>query len=135
MSEEEVIYTDNQVSISTSRIVLGATTYALRNITSVKMTFTPAKRGCAILLLIFGALTLLIGLGKGSSDGVGAVLGGLVVGGIIGGLGYLWMRSSKDDYHVLIASSSGEAKALTSKDKAYIEKIVTAINDAIVRYR
>ena len=131
---EEVIYSDSSVSISTSRIVIGATTYALRNITSVKMSFTPAKSGCAIALIVLGALFLLGGL-AGAGNGAGSVITGLLVGGIIAGAGVLWMRSNKTDYHVMIASSSGEAKAMTSKDKAQIETIVGAINDAIIKYR
>ena len=52
---EETIYSDNNVSISTSRITAGGTTYALRNVSSVKMTTTPAKTGCAIALIIVAA--------------------------------------------------------------------------------
>lgn len=128
---EEVIYSDNTVSVSTSRIVISGTTYALRNITSVKMTFAPAKTGCAVALIVLGALILVGGLAQGGQTIIGAVFGGAIVGG----LGFLWLRSCKADYFVTIASSSGEVRALTSKDKAYVEKIVGAINDAIIRYR
>jgi hypothetical protein len=128
---EEVIYSDNTVSVSTSRIVIGGTTYALRNITSVKMTFAPAKTGCAIALIVLGALIFVVGLAQGGQTVIGSLLGGA----IIGGLGFLWFRSCKTDYFVAIASSSGEVRALTSKDKSYVEKIVAAINDAIIQYR
>ncbi len=127
---EEILYTDNHASVSTSRVILNNTTYALRNITSVKMTVTPAKKGCAIVLIILGALVALCGLP--SKD---AILPTLIVGGILIGLGIVWSNSAKADYHVTIASSSGEGNALTSRDKAYIQKIVNAINEAIVRYR
>jgi hypothetical protein len=130
MSEEEIIYSDANVSVSTSRVIISGTTYALRNITSVKMTVTPAKQGCAIALIIVGGLGLLGGLA--SKDGV---LVGLIIGAIIIGLGVLWLRAVKADYHVTIASSSGEGNALTSRDRPYIQKIVDAINEAIVRYR
>jgi membrane-bound ClpP family serine protease len=128
---EEVIYSDSIVTVSTSRIVISGTTYALRNITSVKMTFAPAKTGCAIALIIVGAIVLIGGFSQGSYG----ILPGIVIGAIIGGLGFLWLQSSKPDYFVTIASSSGEVRALTSKDKTYVEKIVGAINDAIVQYR
>ena len=43
---EEGIYADDNVSVTTARIVISATTYALRNITSVRMTRTvPSKIG------------------------------------------------------------------------------------------
>ena len=130
---EDIIYSDNNVSISTSRIVIGATTYALRNITSVKMSFTPAKSGCAIALIVLGAIVLLASLGGG--NGAGSAVMGLLVGAVIAGGGVLWMRSNKTEYNVMIASSSGEAKALSSTNKSQIETIVGAINDAIIKYR
>lgn len=129
MSEEEIIYSDSRASVSTSRVVIDAKTYALRNITSVKMSVTPAKRGCAVVLLIFGIICALIGLA--TKDGIVAAVIGLVVGG----LGLLWMMSVKEQYHVTIASSSAESHALTSTDRPYIQKIVDAVNEAIVRYR
>jgi hypothetical protein len=128
---EQIIYSDNTVSVSTSRIVISGTTYALRNISSVKMTFAPAKTGCAIALIVFGALILIGSLAQGGQS----IVAGLIGGAVIGGLGFLWLRSCKADYFVTIASSSGEVRALTSKDKSYVEKIVAAINDAIIRYR
>ncbi len=128
---EEVIYADNQVSISTSRIVIGSTTYALRNITSVKIGSTAAKRGCAIIMLVFVPIVLIVGISGGGDN----FLPGLIWAVILGVGGFFWLRACKDDHHVLISSSSGEAKALTSKDKSYIEKIVAAINDAFIRYR
>jgi hypothetical protein len=43
---EERIYADDNVSVTTARIVVSGTTYALRNITSVRMTSTvPSKMG------------------------------------------------------------------------------------------
>ena len=131
---EETVFSDNNVNITTARIIISGTTYALRNITSVKMTMTPAKQGCAITLLVVGIVALLGSFGAFSSDVGEGFVGLLVAAGIIAGAGF-WLRSCKADYHVAIASASGEAHALTSKDKAYIEKVVSSINDAIIRYQ
>ncbi|MGA2436854.1 MAG: DUF6232 family protein [Bryobacteraceae bacterium] len=133
-AQEETLHSDNVVSVTTTRVIIRGTTYALRNITSVRMAFTPPKTGCAIILLIFGIIALL-GAFVGFSQSVGSGIVGLIFAGVIIGLAILWLRSLKTDYHVAIASSSGEANALTSKDKAYIEHIVNSINEAIVKYR
>ena len=53
-----------------------------------------------------------------------------MIGGAI-----LDIRSAKLVYGVTMASSSGEANALASKDKASVERVVKSINDAIVKYR
>jgi hypothetical protein len=129
MPEEEIIYSDSRASISTSRVVIDGKTYALRNITSVKMSVTPANRGCAIALITVGAILAMVGLAiKGG-------IGGFVVGLIVLGIGVLWAKAAKEQYHVAIASSSTEGHALTSPDRPYIQKIVDAVNEAIIRYR
>lgn len=127
---EDTIYSDQEVSVSTSRVVVRGTTYALRNISSVKMTNTPAKTGCAIALIIFGLIWGFAILGS-----KGGVVGAIVIGGACVAGGIFWLRAAKADYHVTITSNAGEVKALTSKNKPYIEKIVDAVNEAIVRYR
>jgi hypothetical protein len=130
---EETVFSDNNVNITTTRIIISGTTYALRNITSVKMATTPAKKGCAIVLLIVGILALLGSFGTFSSDPGSGFVALLFAAAILAGA-IFWLRSCKPEYHVAIASSSGEAHALTSKDRSYIEKVVGSINDAITRY-
>lgn len=131
--EEEIVYSDNNVSITTSRIAIFGTTYALRNITSVKMTMTPAKQGCAIVLLIFGAFSLLGAFGAFGSDVTSGVIALLFSAAVIA-VAVMWLRKCKPDYNVSIASASGEAHALTSKDRNYVEQIVGHINEVIARY-
>ena len=129
---EKVIYRDNSVSISTNRIVIGGTSYALPNITSVKMTSAPAKKGFAVALIILGMLVFAGSLSQGPQN----IIPGLLGGAILAGLGFFWFRSSsRDDYFVTIAGRSGECRALTSKSKSYVGKIVGAINDAILQHR
>jgi hypothetical protein len=111
------------------------TTYALRNITSVKMTIAPSLSGCAILVICFGAIFLLgvlLSLGDEDTEGLFTVF--LFSVGIIAG-GIYWLRNCKQTYNVVIVSSSSESNAVTSTNKAYIEKIVDSINDAIVSYQ
>src|SRR5947208_2463212 len=56
-STDETIYSGNNVSVTTTRVIIHGTTYALRNITSVKRAFTPEKTGCAIVLLVIGVIS------------------------------------------------------------------------------
>jgi pyruvate carboxylase len=87
---------------------------------------------CAIILLIVGIFVLLgafAGLDNGSGHPV-LIVAVLTIGGSI-----LWLRSLKPTYHIAISSASGEANALSSKDQAYIERVVKSINDAIVKYQ
>jgi hypothetical protein len=130
--QEYRIYLDNVVAVTTLRMVIGGTTYALRNITSVSMTYTPRKVLGAILLLIFGLLLLLLGYSSIHTKAP-APIGVYIIGGamVIGGI--LLMVTAKTSYHVNLSSAGGEFHALTSSNRAYIEKVVLSINDAIAR--
>jgi hypothetical protein len=62
---EETIYTDQNVAVTTDRIVIAGTTYAVRNLTSVRMTVTP-QSGCARIVIFAIAISLIaFGLGMG----------------------------------------------------------------------
>ena len=58
-SKEDTIYSDNAVVVTNVRVIVSGATYPLRNITSVKMMFTPPRLVKPILLLIVGAMILL----------------------------------------------------------------------------
>ncbi len=131
---EETLYSDNQVTVTTTRVIIGNTTYALRNITSVKPIATSPSMGCAITLLLGGVLVLFIAMATFQSSIADGLVVGLIGAAILAGA-IFWLRKLKPTYHVQIASASGEAKALSSPDNAYIQKIVASINDAIVKYR
>lgn len=115
---EESIFNDERVKVTTSRVIIDSKTYALRNITSVMSIETPANYGTGIGLLLLGILATAI-------DPTIAV--GILVAGII------WLFKAKKTFHVAIASSGGEAHALSSKDLNYVNKVVQSINDAIIR--
>ena len=131
---EETIHHDDHVTVTTTRVIVRGTTYALRNITSVRMTVTDPKNGCALTFLISGVVALLILLSMYVEGMPASRMFWLYsAAGIAGGI--FWMRSQKKTYHVAIASSSGEANALSSTDREYIEHIVGCVNDAIIKYQ
>lgn len=47
-------------------------------------------------------------------------------------LGILLFISVKNEYTVRISTNAGEADSTISKDKEYIQKIVNALNDAMI---
>ena len=132
MAEETVFLSEGGMFVSISRVNLGGTTYATANITSVSKRMRPAKTGCATILIVLGLLMALIFLGALTTSDVSTGLGGLLFAGIILGLGVLWYRSLKPTYLLVFASSSGETEALSSQDQALIDRVVRAVNEAIV---
>ena len=120
MANEQVFLDDRGVSVSNSRMMYEGQTYAMSGITSVKSFEKKPSRILPIILLI-------IGLGI-MGNGGGAIIVGLLV--VAGGIA-AWVLM-KADYSVLLTSSSGEAKAYTSKDKDFVLRVINAVNEAIV---
>lgn len=133
--KEEKIYRDNLVAITTTRVIVGGTTYALRNIASVSMTLTPPRVLGLILLLFIGIIIFFVGEflfcgGSSPTAIIAFVAAGLIVCGTI-----FEMCRAKSTFHVCLASAAGEIHALSSKNRAYIEQIVVSVNEAIARYK
>jgi len=153
---EQEIYTDQKVAVTTDHVIIAGATYAVRNLTSVRMTVTPPT-GCAMIVLnsmgaimiAAGLLSCLIGAtlvlqtyiepGEHPARQYAAdVIIAIVMAIIFVGAGVLVIaRSGKargvNRYNVTFVTSARETQALTSKDEEYIRKIVGTINEAMVR--
>jgi hypothetical protein len=125
---ETTYYQDGSITVTNARAVLGAKTFAMANITSVSMGEIPANRKPGIGVALFG----LVIAGCASSGGSGAG-GGVIFGMLIIGVGIAIAAAVKDQYVVKIGSASGESNALMDKNREYIQKIVKAVNDAIIK--
>ncbi len=132
--KEEQIYADGIVTVTTARVIIGGTTYVSRNVTSVKILFTPPRLVKPILLLVMGLIILLVAFAELNGNAPAPIGIYILAGAMIGGA-ILWMLNVKTMYHVCLSSASGEIHALTSKDKAYIERVVLSINEAIVKHQ
>lgn len=127
--KEITFYSDVRgVRITNTRAIVGATTYAMANITSVSMAEKPANRKLGIVVAILGLIILVITYQLGSS-------GGVIFGVILLGLGILIAAIVKPTYTVRIGSASGETDAISSNDKKYIQAIVRAMNEAFIERR
>ena len=131
MADEHVFLSDNDIYVSNTKVMLHGTTYATANITSVTKRFTPASKGCAVLLIVIGAFMTLGSLGAiGSKEpGMGIVMFLICAGIVIAGIA--WFRSLKPTYHVVLASASGEREGMSSKDNDLVDRVIDAITNAI----
>jgi hypothetical protein len=115
--EEKVFYDQGNVLVSNKRVVSQCTTYTLQNTASVGAgADSPGKMG--------GILVILIGLASFTAN----PFFGVPV--IVIGVWYLYKR--RKSYLVVLRDASGETNALRSYDWAEIERIVSALNHAIV---
>ncbi len=119
IQNETTFYQDSLVTVTQSRYVTQSKTYAMRNISSVHIFEIVKSKGKAIVLIIFGLFFLF------SKDI-------FWIGLILITLGIVWFVYIKNEYAVRISTNSGEADSTISKNKEYIQKIVNALNEAII---
>lgn len=120
MNEETILEAEG-ILITTARFVVGSKTYALRNITSVAATRRAPSMVLPMALLVIGLISMLA-----------SVVAGLVLL-LLSGVAVLLL--GKGDYSVHLLTAAGEAHAVTSENREYIEGLVAALNDAIARQR
>lgn len=124
--EEQCFYSDSAgVRVTSTRLLVESTTYAMQNITSIKRDSTPPSRVGPVVIFLVGALLLLGGV---SGSGLGMVIFALLMLAV----GAAWWKSQKTTYHLVIASASGEVKAISSEDKQRVDNIVQAVNESII---
>jgi len=126
MAEETSFYTDQQgVRVTDKRVIVGDTTYALANITSVSTTIEKPSLTGPILCIGLGILSFL-GLVSGD-NGILPIFGIFLLL-----IGVVWYRGCRPRWHLRIASASGESTPLQSTDQRWISSIAQAINEAMI---
>jgi hypothetical protein len=132
VTEERSFLNDGGVYVSNTRVVIQGTTYATANITSVRKHIVPPKSGCATVMVIFGALGALGGLLSALAGSGDERWSPLVMSATLLIIGIVWLRSLRPTYHVMLATAGGERQGLTSQDEGVVDRVTTAIADAIV---
>jgi hypothetical protein len=89
----------------------------MSNVTSVKAFEEKPKR-------LWGIVALIIGLGISTDH----LLFGLLVAAAAG----YFLYQQKTRFHVMLATASGEVSALSTYQREYLNKVVSAINQAII---
>jgi UPF0716 family protein affecting phage T7 exclusion len=118
--EEKIFLNNGKVMVSNSRFVVEGQTYAISNITSVTSGKTEGKQFKTIIFLVIGLVLL-------TSGTVGILIGLFLLVAA-----FRNVDSLKTTYTVILNTSAGENKALSSHDQAYVSTIIAALNDAIV---
>lgn len=116
--DEKRFLDENNVSVSNVRFIAQGQTYAMSGVTAVKTFRKDPPRKLLIGLGVIGAMELM----------AGSVTLGLATIAIVAAVWFF----KKSEFSVMLSSASGENKALTSKDGAFISRVVGALNDAII---
>lgn len=119
-SSENTFLNEKGIIVTNARFILPKHTFAMSGITSVQNHEVKPSRVGPIAVLIIGVLFLAGGESMIPIAGIMIIIGGL------------WFRAQKTTHHVLLHTSSGEAKALSSNDEEWVSKVIHALNDAII---
>lgn len=123
---------ENNVSVSNSRFIVNGQTYAISNVTSVKLVTNKnlSNEGAVTTgfwLLIIGVSFLLPSF---VYDSTFMILCGFAMIGI--GILLFSNKEFTYSYSLVLSTSAGEIQVLENTNKSYIENIVSALNQSIV---
>ena len=125
---EEILFSGGNVHVTPSRVIIGPTTYALRNITSVSMgSFRSDHNNIGGPLLVIGG-----GVGTIALAADAWLLAGVFLA--IGAVGLVvLLRPGKRRTTLRFGTSAGESDVLVSADDKFIYDVAEAVNPAIIR--
>jgi len=118
--QEKIFYSKGNVTVTNARFIVSKQVFAMRNITSIKLDEDKPSRTVPAFLILTGIVGLFFG------RTVAPYAASCIA------LGAAWYALQKSQYHVLITSSSGESRPLSSKNKKWIKSVVAALNESIV---
>jgi Family of unknown function (DUF6232) len=123
--QEKEYYKDDRTLVTSRRAVLNGVTYVMANITSVAIGQRQGQVGCLPgIMLILGTDIVVLG----AALAIPLAIIGVVI--LIGT--FIFISNPDAHYIVRIRSGSGEVDTLEGKDRQALQKIVDAINQAIV---
>jgi hypothetical protein len=118
---ETVFFDENNVKVTNARFISNGQTYAMSGVTSVRSTMAPAEIKGYLIAIGIGLIMLF------ALDGAAKLLG-IVVAGVA-----VWLlMNAKSTHWVTLVTAAAESRALESNDEAFINRVVEALNDAIV---
>jgi hypothetical protein len=122
---ERVFWNDGGVSITNARAVIGGTTYALANITSVRR-FDEARNANVLV-----AGMLFVALGVGCVAFIDCKTPGFI-SLLLGAAMCIAYALTPEKHWVRLGTAGAESNAIWYKDPAYAQRVVDALNQAII---
>lgn len=117
---EQISFENGKVTITESQFVVENQTFELNSIRSVKTATIPPSRRVSGNIAIIGALCL-------SLDALFFVVGLM----LLAVAGFLW-KNGKTHYSIILTTTSGDQQVLASDNEAYINQVLSALNQALV---
>lgn len=128
MSEETTVLEEGGAKVTTARFVAAGNTFAMRNITSVKMEDAGSLRW-PIVWAILAVSSFAGSLGQ-TSGASGAIVPALFFGALAV---WQWRKNSARAIVINTSGTKDAQVAYTTRDKAHAQRVLQALNDAIAQ--
>lgn len=116
--EERIFFEYEDVKVTNARFINGGQTYVMNNVTSVKPYEKKPSRVWGIIVLAAGVAIM--------------VDTSFITGLLIAAAAAWYLYQQKTIYHIQLSTSAGETTALVTYQRDYLNRIIAALNDAIV---
>lgn len=116
--EERTFFEYEDVRVTSARFINGGQTYAMNNVTSVKPYEKKPSRVGGVIVLVIGIAIM--------------INNSFMIGLIISAAAAYYLYQQKTIYHILLSTSAGETTALVTYQREYLNRVIAALNDAIV---
>lgn len=118
--EEKVFFSLEGIKVSSTKFVAEGQTYDLEEVTAVKHGLIEPKRGFSTFCMLSGSFLMIF-------EDVFMFVGGFSIA-----LGMLAWFTAQTLYSVVIDTPDGEKQALTSPSSHDIDRVIRALNTAII---
>jgi Family of unknown function (DUF6232) len=119
---EQTFFNEGHVQVTRTRVVIGNRTYPVNGITSIRTADIPPNVMKAFMLGLLGVVIIIAARGTAEAIVLGLIMIGVAV--------YLFMNA-KSTHSIFFGTAGGEQEALSSFDSAYVNRVASAINDAL----
>lgn len=126
MNGETTVLEEHGVKVTTARFITGGQTFALRNITSVRMGSAGSLRWPIVWAIVAAGAMAGAQANRSGADGP------LLLAIVFGALAILqWRKNSAKA--IFFITSGKEAVAYKTRNAAHAERVLQALNDAIAQ--
>ena len=130
---EQILLLEDDFAVTTSRVMIGSTTYKMSDIGHVRMEMYEPNRIIPDILTVSCTIAFIAGVTVLFSGNITGGLGLTVFGGLLAFVVYFIYKTAKRTYHLNISSEQYQfgTTIWTSQDRKVIERIVDTINNAL----
>ncbi|HEX2786653.1 MAG TPA: DUF6232 family protein [Ignavibacteria bacterium] len=133
---EYIYYQKDNVTITSSRIIVNQIIYLIRNISSVSygVNTKHKEKNTIYKLLLFGIGLMVMSIGAPMVGKTVESASWVIIGTVIFLSGFLIKEKKQEivTHYITIDTNSGSKNIFSSSDKYTVDKIIEAINQAII---